>query len=147
MSASNPLGQDRAQFVGWMHLSEKQSYTFELIQPLKASVQDHNDKGAYLVMCAEVIEGKGFDLPNGELIILSLPVKTMERAWFSKPRLFRNQVSIEDNVLFSFYKASRQGMTKITMERLVPKPEHIEFAAKNYHPNKVKQAVKEVEEI
>ena len=149
MTTFNPFFNKEAQEIRWMHM-EVGVYSFELIMPLKGIVEEYA-KGGYLKICAEVLESiPKLQVNKGEYIFLSFPVRTLESAWLSQGRTFRNQVTEDDNLKIIFRKGTRQSILIIELERLKPTEEHIKFAQENYsrqRSNKVDVIVQKPEEI
>ena len=147
---------DSHQELSWGHFPEKKKYHFELILPLKAIgqlyVQSRHCEvtSGYLPVCAECIEtikkGEWDWVINGSFCVINLPILTLERAWLSVSYAMRKEITEEDNLKVVFLKKNKQAMAFEHVERLKPKPEHIEFSEKIYSGQQPRQKTKVAKE-
>ena len=129
--------QYQAQQVSWKHCPSNTIYQMELILPFRAIVDEagFRDGGAYVSICAQVLEDRKLNVSEiqaGSFIIINFPIRTFSRAWLCISRTFREQFCADDNLKVTFRKGSKQDISIISYERVVPTDEQKEFAEKNY---------------
>lgn len=134
------------QEVSWKHFisaqdkkenprKSKLEYHLEFILPFRCIIEELGREGAYMVLCAEVRANQELfvsEVQQGQMIVISIPVRTFTRAWLGINRTFREQFTEEDNFRIKFVKDSRKAMTIKEIERLKPSEEQITFAKKIY---------------
>ena len=138
MTVQNPfmVNKDKPQQVSWKHFIQGPMYHIELIKPFDCIINEvHKGGGAYMSLCAEVIETQKLhvsEIQEGQLIIVDLPVKTFDRAWRCVNRVVRAQTTPEDSIRILFVKKSKQDLDIKEVENKVMSPEQEQFAKQEY---------------
>jgi hypothetical protein len=124
------------QKVRWTNLENDVEYAFEVISPLKASINLFK-KTKYMVFIT--ICRKTTDKPiinEGDTVILELPIKTFEHAMWLIPATLKANLNPKvlgnDNMYFKFKKNRRQDMFISIVERRKITPEQ-ETIARDFY--------------
>ncbi len=137
MVFENPFlrGRDLPQFVSWKHFLDKTFYHLELIQPWNHIVQEYGREGGYMIIAAEVHETSPLSVMHfnkGEMVVVSLPVRVFNRAWYMLPRHFKQAFSEKDNVRIKFEKRSQKDLRFKDVERLECSEAQLKFSKTVY---------------
>jgi hypothetical protein len=139
MSVPNPFitAMDKPQHVSWKFFIDNEVYHLEMILPFQAIINEVNPRGgAYLSLCAEVIEDKQLNvstISKDSMIIVDIPLRTFERAWVCVNRNFRESFSPDHNLRIKFHKKSKQDFNILDIEKKLPCNGQVEFAKSYYN--------------
>jgi len=128
--------KDKPQHISWQHLKLNLVYDFELILPFKSIVQEINNKGGYMIICAEVLDTQEtniHEVNKGQNIIIDFAMKTFGRSWEATSYKFRQKFNDTDNLHIKFIKESRQKIKLLELDIKKPTNEHEDFADKVYN--------------